>query len=194
MIGMIVIFVTAVPMTMLKTNVFLFLIAIFSFYFALVGWRSAKNRKGIPTKIDWGISGIMAVTGIAMLIWGIIMLISNNTNGITIIVFGCLGAMRSISDLRRFRRGKTTGTERIAMHLSMMLGGTIAVITGLEKLGGPGDPPEPDIISALTTLSESWRFEASGAAQPADWRELDFDDSAWGGAGGDAELVGYWDS
>ncbi|MCH8043940.1 MAG: lamin tail domain-containing protein [Planctomycetes bacterium] len=76
---------------------------------------------------------------------------------------------------------------------SFVVGGTPGVENGLEKLGEPGDPPEPDIISALTTLSDPWRFEASGAAQPADWRELDFDDSAWGGAGGDADLVGYWD-
>ena len=128
-LGMIIIFLTAVPMTILHPNLFLFLIAIFSLYLGMVGWRFAKNRKGIPNMLDWGSAGMLVVTSIAMIIWGIYMLINNNDKSIAIIFFGCFGAGLSVSGIRGFCRGGTTGKERIAKHLGMMLGGTIAVVT-----------------------------------------------------------------
>jgi hypothetical protein len=50
---MVGIFLTAIPMSIINSNTFLFLIAIFSFYLAFAGMRFAKNRKGIATTIDW---------------------------------------------------------------------------------------------------------------------------------------------
>ena len=46
--GMVGVFLTAIPLAILKLNVFLLLIAIFSFYLAFAGMRFAVNRKGIP--------------------------------------------------------------------------------------------------------------------------------------------------
>ena len=42
---MVGIFLTAIPMSIINSNTFLFLIAIFSFYLAFAGMRFAKNRK-----------------------------------------------------------------------------------------------------------------------------------------------------
>ena len=50
---MIAIFLTAIPMSIINNNIFLFLIAIFSFYLAFAGMRFARNRKGIATTLDW---------------------------------------------------------------------------------------------------------------------------------------------
>ena len=50
--GMVLIFLTAIPMSIINSNVFLFLIAIFSFYLAFSGMRFAKNRTGVPTRVD----------------------------------------------------------------------------------------------------------------------------------------------
>ena len=44
---MTIIFHTAIPMSMAAGNVFLFLVAIFSFYLAFSGIRFARNRAGI---------------------------------------------------------------------------------------------------------------------------------------------------
>ena len=44
--GMATIFLTAIPMSIISSNIFLFLIAIFSFYLAFAGMRFARNRKG----------------------------------------------------------------------------------------------------------------------------------------------------
>lgn len=54
--GMATIFVTAVLMAMIRPNGFLLLIAIFSFYMAMSGWRLAKNRKGTPESFDWAVA------------------------------------------------------------------------------------------------------------------------------------------
>src|SRR5262249_23722902 len=56
--GMTTVFFTAVPLSLIKSNLFLFLIAIFSYYLALTGWRYAHNRNGVPAKLDWTISTI----------------------------------------------------------------------------------------------------------------------------------------
>ena len=50
---MVAIFSTAIPMSIINNNIFLFLIAIFSFYLAFAGMRFARNRKGIATTLDW---------------------------------------------------------------------------------------------------------------------------------------------
>ena len=45
--GMAIIFLTAIPMSIVSANIFLFLVAIFSFYLAYAGLRFARNRKGM---------------------------------------------------------------------------------------------------------------------------------------------------
>ena len=51
--GMAGIFLTASPMSIITSDVFLFLIAFFSFYLAFAGRRFAQNRKGIASLFDW---------------------------------------------------------------------------------------------------------------------------------------------
>ena len=51
--GMATFFLTAIPMSIISSNIFLFLIAIFSFYLAFAGMRFARNRKGVATILDW---------------------------------------------------------------------------------------------------------------------------------------------
>ena len=53
------VFITAIPLSLIKENLFLFLIAIFSYYLAFSGWRYAKNRSGIPGKIDFIMTWLM---------------------------------------------------------------------------------------------------------------------------------------
>lgn len=127
--GMATVFLTAIPMSILKPNAFLFLIAIFSFYLAASGWRLAKNRAGTPEPIDWATAGIMAITSLAMVLYGLYWLIGGETMGITIIVFGVIGAGFSLADIRTFRAGGLKGKERIAAHLQRMMGATIATLT-----------------------------------------------------------------
>jgi len=127
--GMVVIFLTALPLALIRPNTFLFLIAILSFYFALAGWRYATHRRGSPRPLDWGSASVMALAAGIMIIFGVFLLSRRNTNGITMIILGGIGAALSIADLRTLQQGGAKGSERIAQHLTMMLAGTIATIT-----------------------------------------------------------------
>ena len=51
--SMVVIFSTAIPMSIISRNIFLSLIAIFSFYLTFVGMRFTRNRKGVAATFDW---------------------------------------------------------------------------------------------------------------------------------------------
>lgn len=48
--GMTAVFLTAVPLAMLGADLFLLLIAVFSFYMVFSGWRFARTGGGGPTR------------------------------------------------------------------------------------------------------------------------------------------------
>ena len=129
--SMTAIFLTAIPMSIISSNIFLFLVAIFSFYLAFAGMRFAKNRKGIPTKLDWIAVGLMIASGIGMLSLSLVYFANDNSQYIVLLVFGLLAASLGYGDYRSHKDRTATGKQRIASHLTNMLGGTIAVITAV---------------------------------------------------------------
>lgn len=86
--AMTAIFTTAIPMAIITRNIFLFLIAIFSFYLAFAGRQFAKNRKGTAKTIDWITIGLVLISGLAMLILAVIYFLEQNSQSITLGVFG----------------------------------------------------------------------------------------------------------
>ena len=129
--SMTAIFLTAIPMSIISSNIFLFLVAIFSFYLAFAGMRFAKNKKGIPTKLDWIAVGLMIASGIGMLSLSLVYFANDNSQYIVLLVFGLLAASLGYGDYRSHKDRTATGKQRIASHLTNMLGGTIAVITAV---------------------------------------------------------------
>ena len=138
--AMVLIFLTAIPMSILNSNVFLFLIAIFSFYLAFSGKRFARNRKGIPARLDLIAVNFMFLSGAGMWILAIIFFINNDSQFITRIVFGFLALSVAYGDFQTFKNQTATGKERIAKHLTNMMGGTIAVVTAVLVVNPPADP------------------------------------------------------
>ena len=138
--GMVLIFLTAIPMSIINSNVFLFLIAIFSFYLAFSGMRFARNRSGVPTRVDLIAVNFMFLSGAGMWILALIFFINNDSQFITLIVFGFLAVSLGYGDFRTFKNETAKGKERIAKHLTNMLGGTIAVVTAVLVVNPPTDP------------------------------------------------------
>ena len=128
---MVGIFLTAIPMSIINRNIFLFLIAIFSFYLAFAGMRFAKNRKGIATAIDWVAVSFMIASGLGMWALATIYFINDNSQYITLLVFGFIALALGYGDYRSHKNKSATGKERIAKHLTNMMAGTIAVITAV---------------------------------------------------------------
>ena len=87
---MLVIFPTAIPMSAFTNNIFLFLIAIFSFYQDFADMRFARNRKGIANILDWVAVCLMGLAGAGMLILATIYFTKDNSQYIVLLVFGFL--------------------------------------------------------------------------------------------------------
>ena len=138
--SMVIIFLTALPMSIITGNVFLFLIAIFSFYLAFSGMRFAKNRTGVPTRLDLIAVNFMLLSGIGMWILAIIFFIDNDSQFITLIVFGFLALFLGYGDFQTFKDQTAIGKERIAKHLTNMMGATIAVVTAILVVNPPTNP------------------------------------------------------
>ena len=138
--SMVIIFLTALPMSIITGNVFLFLIAIFSFYLAFSGMRFAKNRTGVPTRVDLIAVNFMFLSGVGMWILAIIFFIDNDSQFITLTVFGFLALFLGYGDFQTFKDQTAIGKERIAKHLTNMMGGTIAVVTAVLVVNPPSNP------------------------------------------------------
>ena len=138
--GMATIFLTAIPMSIISSNIFLFLIAIFSFYLAFAGMRFARNRKGVATILDWIAICLMIFSGIGMWVLAVIYFLNSNTQYIVLLVFGFLSITLGYADFRSYKNNTATGKERISRHLTNMMGGTIAVITAVLVVNPPFEP------------------------------------------------------
>ena len=138
--SMAIIFLTALPLSTITSNVFLFLITIFSFYLAFSGMRFAKNRKGVPTRIDLIAVNFMLLSGVGMWILAIIYFIDNDSQFIPLTVFGFLALFLGYGDFQTFKNQTAIGKERIAKHLTNMMGGTIAVVTAVLVVNPPSNP------------------------------------------------------
>lgn len=134
------VFLTTLPMTFIKPNLFLFLIGIFSFYLAWSGWRKAVNRSGVPGYQEYAAVIIMGITGLSMLGWGGRLIYLGDGNGITLTIFGGIGTFLSIGDFRQFRKGPLKGTARIREHMASMMAATIAALTAFLVVNIETDP------------------------------------------------------
>lgn len=169
-VGMALLFCTAVPLSMMSGNLFLLLIAVFSFYLALAGWAYAKNRSGTPRLLDWGRAVGMLVASVVMVAYGAYLVWGLGSNGgITMLVFAGIGGALSGQDLITIRRGGVTGKDRIARHLTMMLSGAIATITAFLVVNFS---VEPGIVlwlaptAVITPMIVVWSNKVQGGARP----------------------------
>ncbi len=129
--SMVVIFLTAIPMSIINDNVFLFLMAIFAFYLAFAGLRFARNRTGIATTVDWIVVGLMIISSVGMWILAAVYFMNDNSNYIVPLVFGFIAISMSYGDFKAYKNKTATGKERIGRHLASMMAGTIAVTTAV---------------------------------------------------------------
>ncbi len=139
-VAMTVIFITALPLAILGSNVFLSLIALFSFYLVFAGWRFARNRHGRAQPVDWAAVAVMGLTGLGMWGYGAVLLLSGSAQWITMAVFGSIAVALSGADARFHTGRRAFGKQRIARHLTNMLAGTIATITAVLVVNVETDP------------------------------------------------------
>ena len=163
-IAMALVFLTAVPLSLLGASIFLMLIAFFSFYLVFAGWRFARNRRGHPHAVDWAATAIVLTTGLGMGVYAGVLAGSGDSQWVTMTVFAAIAVALGVADgLYHFQR-RATGGRRISRHLTGMLAGTIATITAVLVVNVETNPPWivwilPTVV--ITPFIAWWNFRVA---------------------------------
>ena len=135
--AMVAVGLTAAILFFLGASTFLLLIAFFSTYLVLVGWRFAKNRRGDIGAVDRWLLIMGAVGGIGLSAMAAWIAISGDaplgtSRGFAVVpaifaavLIGLVVQQRMLQSGEKGPRGK----QRIALHATYMGAGTIATVT-----------------------------------------------------------------
>ncbi len=169
-LAMTAVFLTALPLALLGADIFLLLIAVFSFYLVFAGWRFARNRRGRPHPVDWTALLLMALTGLGMGVYAVILARDGDAQWVTLVIFGGIALALSLTDALFYRALPAARTRRISRHLTNMLAGTIATVTAVLVVNVDTNPPWlawilPTI--AITPLIVWWNVRVAGQRRPA---------------------------
>jgi uncharacterized membrane protein len=122
-IAMFIVITTALVISLYRNNLFLLLIASFSFYMSWAGVRSIKNKGLKANFLDWFFWGTALITAFVMIY----------TMNIVLLIFGSLFTLNVIQDFILFLKARNKDysktTKWLTRHIGMMLGSFIATCT-----------------------------------------------------------------
>ena len=159
-VGMTIVFVTAIPLAIFAESIFLFLIALFSFYLVFAGWRFARNRRRRAHPVDWVAVSAIGITGLGMWCYAVVLALDSSSQWVTLVVFGGIALALGLVDAK-FHRDQPGGPRRVARHLTNMMAGTIATITAVTVVNVSMEPVwVPWILPTvvITPLIVWWNF------------------------------------
>ncbi len=124
---------TAFILSILHPSMFLFMVGVFTVYMVASGQRYLSLKKlhsGQQMQLpDWLLCGIMLLFGFGLAGYGIFYLAKGSSFGIVMVVFGGIGLMMALEDIRNFRGKSAFENVWLLMHLQRMTGGFIAALT-----------------------------------------------------------------
>jgi len=133
--AMFTVIITAVVVAFYRNNIFLLLIASFSFYMTWAGVRSIRNKSLKANLLDWFFLVIAAGTAALMIL----------TFNIVLIVFGSLLTINIIQETTTFiqarKKNLQTTNKWLIRHIGMMLGSFIATTTAFLVTNVQGFDP-----------------------------------------------------
>jgi uncharacterized membrane protein len=138
--GMVLVAASAVPMTIMNPNPFLFLIAIFSFHLSLSGYRAVVRRRAanpaLAVKIDLTIPTVMILFYLALASWGLHLFTvqPHHPFGYISLVFATIGLHASANDLYGLVK---PSTDRMAWwydHMQGMITSYIAAVSAFSAV------------------------------------------------------------
>ncbi len=132
--SMAVIFITALYLSYIKSNVFLWCVACFSFYAALTAYRSLRLKKlhlqQKPAPVDWVIEAFFGAMHLGFMVFAIYLLKSGETSfGVVSLVFGSIGLRANFTTIKRLRGNVSEKNYWLMAHAGGMTGSYIAAIT-----------------------------------------------------------------
>jgi len=145
--GMATIFFTSIVIiSLFRFNLFLHVIAIFSFYMCFSGYRVLKRKKlGQQNWTDYAAAVIAGLAGVGLTVLGIYGTIAHGANALYIlcIVFGLSTLNAVMADINSFRgKGMDDRMWWLYQHIQAMLGSYIAAVTAFAVQNGDRFAPD----------------------------------------------------
>lgn len=128
------IFATGVFLSVCKGLLFLFFIAIFTYYSTIIAYRALRlknlHKEQKPAKIDWIVEAIAGITFIGLIVFGIVYYLQNrDMNALIPLTFGGFGLWGVIKNTQRLLPKPKETLYWLKMHIGNMLGSYIGAIT-----------------------------------------------------------------
>ena len=131
--SMALVVLTAVPLSLVAADWFLFAISVFTGYLVAAGYRViARRRAGLaePAATDYALHGAMLVASVGMIGGGAAGAATGTmAMGEILVVFGVIGGALAGQELRQLRRPSADRTPWFTRHIAFMGGGYIATVT-----------------------------------------------------------------
>ena len=131
--GMMVNAVVGFIMSVLHDNLFLLIIAVFSFYLTATGQRFLSLKKldkgQKPKIIDWMLTIMMLLFALFFIAYGIALLVNHHNFGIVLLVFGLISILMAKSDISIYRGKIKFKNYWLLLHIQRMTAGYIAALT-----------------------------------------------------------------
>lgn len=148
---MTVIFVTSIFLSVCKGLLFLFFIAIFTYYATLIAYRALRLKnlhKGQkPAKVDWFIEAIAGLTFIGLVIFAVYRyLVYHSSDAVIPFAFGIMGALGVYRNVKRFMEGPKETLYWLKIHVGNMCGSYIGAITAFTVNQSEHIPVNPIIL------------------------------------------------
>jgi len=141
-----VVAVTALALAAVRPNLFLALIAVFSFYLAFIGQRTIARRR-LPigrrvTRLDWGGVMVAGAGAVGLLLYALLPR-GGGRPGLwpVALIFGLLGLLLAGRELRSFRRPAAEPQAWRYRHMGDMLGAYIATVSAFSVVNFTFLPP-----------------------------------------------------
>ncbi|PYN56353.1 MAG: hypothetical protein DMD94_07805 [Candidatus Rokuibacteriota bacterium] len=128
---------SAIVLGLWRPNIFLALLALFSFYMAFSGYRSLFRKRPAqgerPAGIDWGAALVTLAASAALVVLGLVRPgPAWQRVGIVPVVFGVLGLVLAGLDLAKFVRPPEDRHAWWFAHMGGMLGSYIATVSAFS--------------------------------------------------------------
>ena len=145
------IFVTGVFLSVCKGLLFLFFIAIFTYYSTIIAYRALRLKNlhngQKPAKIDWIVEAIAGVTFVGLIVFAINYFIQNkDINALIPFAFGTMGLWGVFKNTKRLMSKPKETMYWLKMHIGNMLGSYIGAITAFVVNQSEHIPLPPIIL------------------------------------------------
>lgn len=131
---MTVIFTTGVFLSVCKGLLFLFFIAIFTYYATIIAYRALKLKNlhngQKPARLDWFIEIVAGLTFIGLVAFAVYRYaVHHSPDAIVPLAFGLMGVLGAYRNVKRFIEGPKESLYWLKIHVGNMCGSYIGAIT-----------------------------------------------------------------